>query len=96
MKILKATEKSAGIVKRETTVVYRHRPLMVELRPVDTRVNAPDPGGMLVFRMKKTQKEYPLHLVTAFELAVKLEAQRIAAARKKAREEKRKARREGL
>lgn len=93
MTILKATEKSTGVVKRETTCVYRGKPLMVELRPIDTRPNAPFPDAQIVFRIKKTQKEYPLHVVTAFEYAVKLEAQRLAEAKPRAREERRQARR---
>ena len=92
MTILKATDKSTGIVKRETTCTYHGKPLMVELRPVDTRPNAPCPDAQLVFRIKKTQKEYPLNLVTAFEMAVELEARRITKAKLKAREERRAAR----
>jgi hypothetical protein len=61
---LAATEKSSGIVRRETGTEYRGRAIMVEMRP----------PALLVFRLKGTRREYTISAVTAFELAVKIAA----------------------
>jgi len=76
---LQQTEKTTGIVKRETGAYYRGRAIMVELRPPAT----------IALRLKKSRKAYPLNVVTAFEHAVKIEA----AALLKRRQDERKARR---
>lgn len=61
---LAATEKSSGIIRRETGTEYRGRPIMVEMRP----------PALLVFRLKGTRREYSISAVTAFEHALKIAA----------------------
>ena len=51
-------------VTRETLATYRSRAIIVTLRPPD----------LLVFRIKKTRREYPLSIPAAFMLAAKCEA----------------------
>lgn len=65
-------------LKRETYAHYRGRPIMVELRPPD----------LIVFRLKKTQREYPLSIQGAFNRAVQIEALAEMNRRKEARKAK--------
>lgn len=76
---LQQTEKTTGIVRRETGAYYRGKAIMIELRPPAT----------IALRLKKSRKAFPLHVVTAFEHAVKIEAAALA----KRRQAERKARR---
>ena len=76
---LARTEKSSGIVRRETGTWYRGRAIMVEMHP----------PALLVFRLKGTRRRYTISAVTAFELAVKIAAVATAKARKVEREQRR-------
>lgn len=76
---LQQTEKTTGVVRRETGAYYRGRAIIIELRP----------PAAIALRLKKSRKAYPLSVVTAYEHAVKIEA----AAVLKRRKEERKARR---
>lgn len=69
-------------LKRESYAQYRGRAIMVELRPPD----------LIVFRLKKTRREYPLSISGAFHRAVEIEALAEMLKRKAARA----ARRAGL
>lgn len=69
-------------IRRETGILYRGRPIMLEVRP----------PGLLVFRLKKIRKEYPLAIATAFESAIRLEAEREVQRKKEARKAKREGR----
>jgi hypothetical protein len=51
-------------LKRESYATYRGRAIIVELRPPD----------LIVFRLKKTHREYPLTIAGAFNRAVQIEA----------------------
>ena len=66
-------------IKRETYAQYRGRAIIVELRPPD----------LIVFRLKKTHREYPLSIQGAFYRAVEIEAMAEVLKRKAARAAKR-------
>lgn len=80
---LAATEKSSGIIRRETGAEYRRRAIMIEMRP----------PALLVLRLKGTRREYTISAVTAFELAVKIAATADAKRRRDERKARKAARR---
>jgi|GEM_PF-2758802 len=73
-------------VRRITGAAFRGRDIIVAMRP----------PSLLTFRLKGTRKEYPLAVVSAFDLAVKIEARKLYAEKLEARKAKREARRRGL
>ena len=83
---LAATEKSSGIIKRETGTQYRGRAIMVEMRP----------PSIIAVRLKGMRREYVVNAITVFELAVKIAAAGLARAKVEARKAKRAARIKGL
>jgi len=63
-------------VVRVTHALHRGRAIVVELCPPD----------LFKFRLKGLHASYPLDVVSAFDLAMKVEANRLMAEKKKARE----------
>jgi len=78
-------EKGPQVVKRELLSVYAGRAIMVEIQP-----------ELIVFRLKGTKTRYSLGVITALEHAIRLEAVRLAQQKKLDRDQKRKARKQGL
>lgn len=62
-------------IRRECYSTHRGRRIIIEIRPPD----------LIVFRLKKTRKKFPLTVQTAFEYAVRLEAAAEIERRKKER-----------
>jgi hypothetical protein len=71
-------------VRRLTHTLHRGRQVIVAMRPPD----------MLTFRLKGTRHVYPLSIIGAFNMAMKVEAIALFKKQKDAREAKRKARRQ--
>lgn len=72
-------------VKRETAATYAGRPVCIEVQ-----------SQLLVFRLKGTKTRYTLSVVGALEQAMRVEALAIMRRKKQEREQRRKARKEGL
>lgn len=72
-------------VKRELSAVYARRNIIVELQP-----------ELIIFRLKGTRRRYQVHAVTAFEHAARVEAARLSKQKRLDRDQRRKARRQGL
>ena len=72
-------------VKRETAATYAGRAICIEVQ-----------SQLLVFRLKGTKTRYSLSVVGAMEQAMRVEALAIMRRKKQEREQRKKARKEGL
>ena len=78
-------EEGPQVVKRELAAVYAGKSIIVELQP-----------ELIIFRLKGKRTRYILSAVTALEHAIRIEAARLARQKQLEREQKRKARKQGL